>query len=407
MNLFEKKVLLTGPREPSADGKLQVSGPEVPLYDLQASALDMAAVCAPLERGWLTMGPEVDRFEKAFAERLGVAHVVAVANGTAALHASLLALGIGHGDEVICPSLTFVATVNAVRYVGAEVVFCDIPGPQDLNLDPQDVERRITKRTRAVIAVHYAGYPADLPRLERLCSRHGLLLIEDAAHACVSILGGRSCGSWGMCGCFSFFSNKNITCGEGGAIATNDRAIASSLRLLRSHGMTSTTVERREGRALDYDVVELGYNYRLDEIRASLLLSQLDRLEDFLSRREHAVGRYKELLGDLPVTLPEFDWAHRSSRGDRVAHHIFPVILPANVDRMRVQRKMREMGVETSVHYPPAHRLATFVTEGRTLTLPNTEAAAARQLTLPLFPSLTAAQQERVRDSLEVALEEA
>ena len=368
--------------------------------------MDTAAVRVPLERGWITMGPEVEGFEQEFAERLGVAHVVAVSSGTAALHASLLALGIGPGDAVICPSLTFVATVNAVRYVGAEVVFGDIQGPGNPSLDPEDVERRITKRTRALIVLHYAGYPADLPRLEALCARHGLALIEDAAHACVSTLGGRSCGGWGVCGCFSFFSNKNITCGEGGAVSTNDREIASRLRLIRSHGMTSTTTERHQGRTFEYDVVELGYNYRLDEMRASLLRSQLRRLDDFLTRRADAVSRYRRLLEDLPVVLPEFDSTRRSSPGDRAAHHIFPIMLPGGIDRTALRQRMWELGVQTSVHYPPAHRLAAFAGKDPVASLPNTEEAAARELTLPLFPSITPAQQERVRDCLRTALEE-
>jgi len=380
---------------------------EVPLYDFEASAADLAAVGAPLERGWLTMGPEVERFERAFADRLGVAHVIAVASGTAALHASLVALDIGPGDEVICPALTFVATANAIRYVGAHVVFCDIAGPDDLNLDPEDVERRITPRTRAVMAVHYAGYPADLRRLERLCARHGLLLVEDAAHACVSTLDGRACGAWGACGCFSFFSNKNITCGEGGAIATGDGAVAARLRRMRAHGLTSTTVERHEGPPLDYDAVDLGYNYRLDEIRASLLLSQLGRLDDFLRRREDIVGRYGRMLEHLPVTLPDFGWPRRSSPGDRVGHHIFPVLLPEGIDRMAVRRCMWAMGVQTSVHYPPAHRLAAFRTAAGAPRLPQTDALAGRELTLPLFPSLTLAQQDLVCRSLEAALDEA
>lgn len=394
----------TGPSLPDSEDLPRI---EVPLYDFRPSPLDTAAICRPLERGWLTMGPEVERFEQAFAERLGVAHVVAVASGTAALHLSLLALDIGAGDEVICPSLTFVATANAIRYVGAQPVFCDITSLDDLNLDPDDVERRITSRTRAVLAVHYAGYPADLSRLAHLCVRRGLLLIEDAAHACVSTLNGRSCGSWGACGCFSFFSNKNITCGEGGALAVNDPQIAARLRRLRSHGLTSTTVERHHGQVLDYDVVELGFNFRLDEIRASLLLSQLDRLDEFLDCRDEAVARYRRGLARLPVGMPEFGWAGRSSPGDRVAHHIFPVVLPEGVDRNRARRRMRAMGVQTSMHYPPAHLLASFAAFRHDLSLPRTEAAGARELTLPLFPSLTAAQQALVCHSLETALAEA
>jgi len=385
----------------------RVARVDVPLYDLNLSPLEMQAVLVPLERGWITMGPHVERFEQAFAARLGVAHVVAVGSGTAALHLSLRALGIGPGDEVICPSLTFVATANAVRYVGADVVFCDVTGDDDLTLDPADVESRITPRTRAVMAVHYAGYPADLQRLARLCASRGIHLVEDAAHACVSTLDGRACGGWGACGAFSFFTNKNITCGEGGAVATNDADVAASVRLLRSHGMTSGTVERHQGQVLDYDVVELGYNYRLDEMRSSLLLAQLGRLDEFLDRRAEAVARYTDLLNDVPVTVPDFGWAGRGAPGDRVGHHIFPVLLPEGIDRRTVQRQMREMGVQTAVHYPPVHRTTSFAGGGIGPALPRTESIAARELTLPLFPSLSAAQQQRVRESLAAALDHA
>lgn len=378
---------------------------QVPLFDVEIGDEEKRAVQSVLDEGWLTMGRRTEELESELADLLRVRHVVAVGSGTAALHASLVALGVGPGDEVICPTLTFVATANAIRYVGARVVFCDSVSADDLNLDPDDVERRITERTRAVVAVHYAGYPADLPRLKALCDRHGLALVEDAAHAFVSTLEGRACGTWGACGCYSFFSNKNVTCGEGGAVATDDDETAGRLRLVRSHGMTTSTVDRHEGHAHTYDVVALGYNYRIDEMRSSLLRVQLSRLDGMLERREKLVRRYRSALAGLPVEIPGFGWDHRARPGDRIAHHVFPVLLPAGADRAEVMTAMRELGVQTSIHYPPVHCTSSFAGVHEGAALPQAEEAAARELTLPLFPSMTSSQHELVCDALSRALD--
>ena len=358
---------------------------------------------ATLESGWLTLGPRTALFEAAFAEATGADHVVAVASGTAALHLSLAALGVGPGDEVICPAMTFVATANAVRYLGATPVLCDIVGSDDLNLDPDDVAARITPRTRAVVAVHYAGYPADLPRLVALCERHGLALVEDSAHACISRLDDRACGTWGDAGCFSFFSNKNITCGEGGAITTNDGALAERLRLMRSHGMTTGTLARHRGLAHTYDVVELGYNHRIDELRSSLLLAQLKRLPGFLARRAEIVAWYRDRLLGSAVEVPRFGVQEGRHQ---VGHHIQPVLLPRGTERGAVMDHMRAAGVQTSIHYPPIHQLTDFAVDDLPV-LPRTEDVAARELTLPLYPTLTETQTALVCDSLLAAVDAA
>ncbi|RME21353.1 MAG: DegT/DnrJ/EryC1/StrS aminotransferase family protein [Deltaproteobacteria bacterium] len=372
----------------------------VPLFDLDLGPREQHAVQETLRSGWLTLGPTTARFEAAFAAATGAGHAVAVSSGTAALHLALAALGVGPGDEVICPALTFVATANAIRYVGATPVFCDIRGPDDLNLDPADVDRRITDRTRAVIAVHYAGYPADMPALASLCDAHGLWLVEDAAHACISRLDGRACGTLGDVGCFSFFSNKNITCGEGGALTTDDADLAARLRLLRSHGMTTGTVARHRGEARTYDVVALGYNYRIDELRSAILLAQLDRLPGFLARRRARVAGYRARLAGSPIRVPGFG---RAGNDDEVGPHIMPVLLPEGTDRAAVMDSMRAAGVQTSIHYPPVHRLREF-RDPQAPPLPRTEAVAARELTLPLYPTLGESQLDLVCDSLRAAV---
>lgn len=361
----------------------------VPLFEPAFGAAEVEAVTAPVREGWITMGPRTEEFETHFAAATGARHVVAVNSCTAALHLALVACRIGPGDEVLCPTLTFVATANAIRYVGATPIFCESAGPSNLNIDPDDVETKLTPRTRAVIAVHYAGYPADLPRLKALCDDRGLSLVEDAAHACISDLGGRACGTWGRLGCFSFFANKNITCGEGGAICTDDDELAVRLRLLRAHGMTTSTLDRHRGLAHSYDVVDLGYNYRLDEIRAGLVQAQLARLGDFAAQRRRLVDRYRQDLAPTSLEIPDFDWPRLSSPGDRLTPHIFPVLLPAGLDRRQIISELRSLGIQTSIHYPPVHRFQSFMAAGSRETLPRTEALAERELTLPLFPSMS------------------
>jgi len=335
------------------------------------------------------MGRYTEQLEQALCSLTGAGHAIAVSNCTAAMHLSLLACGIGPGDEVLCPTLTFVATANVIRYVGAAPVFCDSVGPGNLNIDPEDVRAKLTPRSRALMVVHYAGYPADMPSLTALAREHDLVVIEDCAHALISRLHGRVCGTWGRCGCFSFFSNKNVTCGEGGAIITDDAGLAARLKRLRSHGMTTMTLDRHEGRAYSYDVVDLGYNFRLDEIRSSLLLAQLGRLDDFLEARARHVDCYKNCLQSTPITVPDFDWPRLSRPGDSVAYHIMAVLLPAGVDRLKIMAELRERGVQSSIHYPPIHQFSSFVEYRERYHLERTEAIAGRELTLPLYPSMS------------------
>ena len=377
---------------------------KVPLFEPDFGSAELEAVQAPVREGWLTMGQYTERLEKALCELTGSAHAVAVSNCTAALHLSLLACGVGPGDEVLCPTLTFVATANAIRYVGATPVFCESVGPHNLNIDPEDVRAKLTPRTRAVMVVHYAAYPADMPRITALAQERGVLVIEDCAHSLVSRLHGRACGTWGRAGCFSFFSNKNATCGEGGAITTQDADLAARLKRLRAHGMTTQTLSRHEGRAYSYDVTDLGYNFRLDEIRSCLLLAQLRRLGGFLEARRRHVELYGKLLGSTAVTVPDFDWARLSRPQDSVGHHIMPVLLPPAVDRLAVMAALRERGIQSSIHYPPVHQFASFRDAPGGYRLPRTEALAARELTLPLYPSMSESQIRYVCQVLEEAL---
>ncbi len=375
---------------------------KIPLSDLDFTPEESNAVLDVLESGWLTMGAVTQQFEKEFSLYTGAKHAIAVNSATAALHLSCVIAGIGPGDEVILPSLTFVATANAVRYTGATPIFADIESEKSLNISPASIEASITPKTRAIIVVHYGGYACDMPAIMDIANKHNLIVIEDAAHAIGSSLEKRLLGTWGQTGCFSFFSNKNMTTGEGGMIVTNDDALAVRLRRLRSHGMTSVTWDRHKGHAWSYDVVDLGYNYRLDEIRSALGRVQLSKLDSYNSRRRELVSLYGEMLEEL---VPNIKVPFRDHAGIS-ACHLLPIILPARTDRKKVMDAMKAQGVQTSIHYPPIHHFEAYSSgEQEKNKLPVTEMIATRELTLPLYPTMSESDVELVVRSIRNALQ--
>ncbi len=322
-----------------------------------------------------------------------------MSSGTAALHLLLLAAGIGPGDQVIVPSLTFVATVNAVVYTGAKPVFVDIEAPERPWLCAAACVAALGPKTAAILAMPYGGHPRSLPELQQLARRHNVLLIEDAAHALGASVRGRHAGTFGSGAAFSFFSNKPLAVGEGGMAVTERAEWAATMRSLRSHGMTSDTWTRHRGHASGYDVVALGFNYRIDEPRAALGLARLPRLETERRDRERLDARYRDRIGPLdgiqpalPVTGP----------GERSANHLFPALLPLGVDRDLVRDQLAERGIQTSLHYRPVHQMSLY--EGEGYSLPVTEDYARRTLTLPLFAGMTDAQQKLVVQALEEVL---
>ncbi len=355
----------------------------VTLADLNYGVEEADAVQKVVESRWLSMGAVTQQFEQAFARYVGVEYAFAVSNATVALHLAALSLGIGPGDEVIVPSLTFVATSNAMLYTGAEVRFADVVGSSDLTISPASIEQQITGRTKAIVVMHYAGYPCLMEPILEIARRHNLLLIEDAAHAPGASLHGQMLGAWGDVACFSFFSNKNLSTGEGGMIVTNRDDVAAKVKVLRSHGMTSLTWDRHKGHAYTYDVVDLGYNYRLDEIRAALGLVQLEKLPQGNARRKAITEFYRDALQETGLTLP-----FRDKVGEP-AYHIFPVLLPEGTDRKAFIDKMRAAGIQTSIHYPPVHTFAYYRRRYPEVRLPVTESLAAREVTLPLYPGMS------------------
>ena len=374
----------------------------VPLVDLNYGKGETRAVLDVLEGGWLTMGQVTQDFEEQFAKFVGAKYALATSNATVALHLACLALGIGPGDEVIVPSLSFVATANAVLYTGAAVRFADIVGLDELNISPTEIEKQVTQRTKAIIVMHYGGYACQMPEILDIAARFGLSVIEDAAHSPGAVLDGKALGTWGDVGCFSFFSNKNLATGEGGMLITNREDIAERVRSLRSHGMTSLTWDRHQGHAYTYDVVELGYNYRIDEIRSALGMVQLKKLAANNARRKAITEGYCRALEGSGLDLPFQNML--KERRLKPAHHIFPILLPQDVIRLSFMDSLREAGVQSSIHYPPIHQFSYYRQLHPSTVLPKTEEAARREVTLPLYPSMSDVQVSLVIDTVQSAL---
>jgi len=338
------------------------------------------------------MGPRIEELEQAYAEFLGCAHTLATSSCTASLHLAYLAVGVGPGDEVVVPSMSFAATSNAVLYCGGTPVFADIVGVDDLGIDPADVEARISERTKAVCTMHYGGYPSAVRQLRELCDARGIALIEDAAHSPSADVGGRKLGTWGDLGCFSFFSNKVLSVGEGGLVSTDSDDLAAKVKSLRSHGMTSGTWDRHRGHAETYDIVDLGFNYRMDEPRAALLLSRMKRVDDDIAKRRRIVHAYRErLAGVAGLTVP-----YRNEDVERSSCYVMPVVLDEGVDRRALRQALSEQGIQTSILYPAIHEFTEYRRRFPGVSLPRTEAVARREVTLPLFPHMTEDQVERV-----------
>jgi dTDP-4-amino-4,6-dideoxygalactose transaminase len=388
---------MPAPPEKNIDAEIAAAAPSIPVFDLKIEHEDLDAVEATLRSGWWTMGPRVEEFERVFAEHLGSKHVVATSSCTTALHLALLAAEVGPGDEVIVPSFTFVATVATVMQTGATPIFADIGGQDNLCMDPEHAASLVTPRTKAVMPVHYGGYDAAPAQLAELCERHGLALIEDCAHAPFSEADGQSFGTFGFAGCFSFFPNKVLGIGEGGALSTDSDEVAKAARLLRSQGMTSGTIERDRGEATGYDVTALGYNYRMDEGRAALLLSRFRRLPGEIERRRELTHIYRGKLKQVEgITVP--------FRDDQVAHssaYSMSVMVTDPERRDAVRTELGERGVQTTTMYTGVHEFSAYRKRFPDVSLPRTEMASRTQFNLPLFPHLTDEQIDRVVTTLD------
>lgn len=372
---------------PAIEGGQPVRSTMLPYGHQSIDEEDIAAVAAVLRSEWLTTGPSVPEFERAFAALVGARHAVAVSSGTAALHAAAAVAGIGPGDEVIIPTMTFAATANCVRYQGGTVVFADVR-PDDLNLNPAAVARLITPRTRAIVTVDYTGQPSDLEELVALAERHGLVLIEDAAHALGATYRGRRVGGIAHLSTFSLHPVKHITTGEGGVITMADDALAERLRRFRNHGITTDHRQRAAAGAHFYEMVDLGYNYRITDFQCALGLRQMDKLPTWIARRREIAARYASAFGELAEVEPLTVHVDREP-----AWHLYVVRLALEqlrVGRDRILDALRAENIGANVHYIPVpwhpyYQRLGYARGG----WPVSEAAYDRILSLPIFPTMS------------------
>ncbi len=374
---------------------------KIPLFQLNFDEAEEKAVVNTLRSKWISMGPQSQALEEKFAQMMGSSYAASMANCTAALHLALLALDVQQGDEVLCPSLSFAATVNCIKYVGATPRFCDVESISRPTISLDQIKANYTPKTKAIIVMHYAGHPCDMDAIMAFANEKNIRVIEDACHAPLSEYKGQKLGTIGAIGCYSFFSNKNISTGEGGMLITDDKAIYEKVKLLRSHGMTTMSFERSKGHATAYDIVELGYNYRMDDIRASIGLVQLDKLPIDLEKRKHVRDWYLSGLKNVPKIVVPF-----AGNEDFSSNYVFPVNLIDSNDEKRDELRnfMHENGIQTSVHYPAIHRFSIY--QDLPSDLPVTEYVCDNTITLPMFGDLTESEVAFICTTLEQGIQE-
>jgi perosamine synthetase len=360
---------------------------------------DIAAVAEALKSGWLTTGPRVNAFEQAFASYCGAPYAVAVNSGTAALHAAMRALGVGPGDEVIVPAITFVASANCVAYQEATPIFAEVD-PETLLLDVADAGRRVTERTKAIVAVDYAGQPADWDEVAELAGQRGLATVADACHSPGGAYKGRSVGALADISAFSFHPVKHLTTAEGGMAVTANKDFANVMRRFRNHGIDSDHRQRSERGSFAYDLLELGYNYRLSDIQCALGLAQLKRLSGWVTRRREIAAAYDCAFAEIPFVRP------LTAKPDRIhAYHLYVVEFDLDAlgfDRTEAFHRMRDAGIGVNVHYSPVHMMSFYQERFgyRPGVLPISERLSQRILTLPVYPTMSASDQSRVIEAV-------
>lgn len=362
---------------------------------------DIQAVVDVLKSDFLTTGPKIAEFEQTVADYVGAKYAVAISNGTSALHAACFAAGIGPGDEVITTPLTFAASANCVLYCGGMPVFADVD-PKTYNIDPEDIRRKITDRTKAIIAVHLAGQPCDMDAIHSIAREHGLIVIEDGAHALGSVYKGKRVGSLSDMTTFSFHPVKPITTGEGGMIVTDNEDFYKKMVLFRSHGITrdDSMMTRNDGPWF-YQQFDLGYNYRITDIQCALGCSQMKKLDRFLARRKEIVARYNEAFADCDNIITPYQLSDTES-----GWHLY-IVQVKNCDRRQVFENMREKGIGVNVHYIPVYMHPYYQEHGyENVHCANAEEIYSHIISLPLYPGLTSEQQDYVIDTLKSLCEE-
>lgn len=362
---------------------------------------DIQAVVDVLKSDFLTTGPKIAEFEQTVADYVGAKYAVAISNGTSALHAACFAAGIEPGDEVITTPLTFAASANCVLYCGGTPVFADVD-PKTYNIDPEDIQRKITDRTKAIIAVHLAGQPCDMDAIHSIAREHGFIVIEDGAHALGSVYKGKKVGSMSDMTTFSFHPVKPITTGEGGMIVTDNEDFYKKMILFRSHGITrdDSMMTRNDGPWF-YQQFNLGYNYRITDIQCALGCSQMKKLDRFLARRKEIVARYNEAFADCDNIITPYQLSDTES-----GWHLY-IVQVKKCDRRQVFENMREKGIGVNVHYIPVYMHPYYQEHGyENVHCANAEEIYSHIISLPLYPGLTSEQQDYVIDTLKSLCEE-
>lgn len=359
---------------------------KIQLSELNYDQKELDSVCKVIGSEWLTMGKISNDFEEAFQKYIGHANKgVFLSSATAGLHLILMAIGIKPGDEVILPALTFVSDANVVLQLGAKPVFCDSSSIENFNASEESIINNVTERTKAIVVVHFAGYPMNLERLMHFSREKNIFLIEDCAHAPGAMLNGKYCGNMADASFFSFFSNKNLATGEGGMVFSHHERLLEKIRSMRSHGMSAPTWDRHEGRAFSYDVEYIGLNYRADEIRAALGMEQLKKLTSGNVARNKLCHRYRENFQGSGVIVP----FSNDLKTQFSSCHIFPIILPTRSNRLAIMRSMKDEGIQTSIHYPPFASFSAYSDYIQNVELPVADEICWRELTLPLHPRMS------------------
>jgi len=371
---------------------------KVPFIIPEITKNDRYVVSNALNSRLLTDGPKLRKFEATFAKFTGAKFAVGVSNGTAALHLSLKALGIGKGSEVIIPDITFAATASSVLLTGATPVLVDVD--EDLNISITSIKKSITSKTKAIIPVHFAGKSCKINEISSIARKNHLAMIEDCAHAIGAKINGKHVGTFGQSGCFSFYPTKNFTTIEGGMVITNSKNVSDFVRSARNHGISKTLASRfSKGKPWDYDIHDPGYNYRLDEIRAALGINQMKRIGKMNHLRKKAANYYTKKLGNVNgVVVPD------KSIGTEHAHHLYVIRITRKygITRDILFQKLLKKGIRTSVHYKPLHKFTIFKKMAKTIdSLSNSKNAYSQILSLPIYPSISKKQQDLVISCIE------
>tara|TARA_B100001057_G_scaffold296483_1_gene296702 strand:+ start:12990 stop:14129 length:1140 start_codon:yes stop_codon:yes gene_type:complete len=363
-------------------------------YDLE----EEKAALEVISSGWLTMGEKTVQFEKNFSKFLGnEINCIAVSSGTASMHIALMALNLKKNDEVIIPALTFVSDANTVYLSGGKPVLADSASLDNWNVSLDSIKKKITKNTKAIIVVHFAGYPcSEIEEITKFCEKNNIFLLEDVAHAPGATINNQCCGTFGDFGSFSFFSNKNLSVGEGGMVSSKDPKLIEKAKFLRSHGMTSLTFDRHKGRTNSYDVAKIGLNYRIDEIRSAIGIVQLKKLKKGNSKRKLLTKKYIENFSNTEIKIPFTNQPKNSES----AFHILPILLPQGSNREEIMNELKSRGIQSSIHYPPFWGFTAYKKLFNQREYPISAQICSRELTLPLYPTMELNKVDEVSSSL-------